>query len=407
MHKELQLLGAQLAAPLLSDGRVFGAIVLGEKACGLAYSRTERDLVSLIARSTSMAFERAQRAHQTEARGKRLDRVLSSMDAAVVCVARDRTVTLVNPAAERLLETSAGDLIGRSVQKVGSSFADVALRAMDANAPVANAQIHERAIAKNLLLNAVPMNGDGVVVVFGQRAAETVKSDDLAQSPFWEYLAGRVAQEIKNPMVAINTFAQLLPRKYDSEDFRDAYSRVVQQEIARINAVAETLFDFSREPKPALRRIRLNDTVQEALQSFERELRARSIKLAAKWDPQIDEAEADPEYLAQAVRNVVQNAIDAMPNGGTLRIETRRDGGIAAIRIGDTGPGIRDDEASKIFLPFFSTKEQGMGLGLPIARRIAQQLHGDLKMAPRDNDGGGFEFTLPALETIHANDPGR
>jgi nitrogen-specific signal transduction histidine kinase len=404
--KELQIINGQLAAPLLRDGRVFGALVLGEKASGAAYSAAERELFSLLARSTSTAFEQASQQVSALTQQSHADALLEHVDAGVVWVAADRTIVQMNPAAARMLDMKAEEVVGRSVQRLGSAFADAVLRGLGDDPAARTATIRDAASASDWDLHLAPMNGEGVLVTFYAARTQQGSTEDIAQSPFWEYLSSRVAQEIKNPMVAINTFAQLLPRKYDSEDFRDAYSRVVQREIERINGVVETLFEFARDPKLTLKVCNLNQTLEGVIQSFESEFADRAIRLETKWDPKAEEAELDPEHFAHALQNVVQNSIDAMPEGGTLYVETQKAANGTTIRIRDTGPGVKPEVAPRIFLPFYSTKEQGMGLGLPITKRIVEQHKGSVNVVDKEMGGGGFEIHLPAMEKSHADDSG-
>ena len=398
--KEMQLLNARLAAPLLRNGRVFGAIVLGEKASGANYSAEERDLLTLVARSTSTAFDRVHDLQNTSRKQDRLDRIVDGLPGAVVAVGPDRTVQLINAEAQRILKVKAADIIGRSIQKLGSSLADAAIRTLNDAQPRLQQQLHDPAVGGRLNVHVTPLGDEGVVLLFEKVLEEAVPAEEIAYSPFWEYLSERVAQEIKNPMVAINTFAQLLPRKYDSEDFRDAFSRVVQKEVSRINNVVETLFAFSRNPKLSLQRRNLNETLRDVLHSFEDALATRNIEVQTAWDPSVEDAEIDPIFFAQAVHNVVQNSIDAMPEGGTLSVATRKQQDTTEISISDTGPGVQAHDASLIFLPFYSTREKGMGLGLPLANRIMVQHHGDLQLAASEQHGTRFTLHLPALRKM-------
>jgi signal transduction histidine kinase len=103
--------------------------------------------------------------------------------------------------------------------------------------------------------------------------------------------------------------------------------------------------------------------------------------------------------LAQAVHNIVHNAIEAMQQGGTLHVASRRENGSCSVYIEDTGPGISDEAVRDIFEPFFSTKETGMGLGLTMARRIVQQHDGSIQCINDGTSGGHFRITLPASVT--------
>ncbi len=404
--KELRVLGARLAAPLLVSGRVRGALVLGEKSSGTDYTLEERDLLTALARSASTSLENSELYQSVYRQQRRLDAVLGNLRTGVVVVSPDRRVSLMNQATERILQIRGADVLGRSVQKLGSGFADVILRTMAEVKPRLRQEVHDPAIDATLGLSATPLDDGGVVVVFSRLPEEKASREDIAYSPFWEYLASRVAQEIKNPMVAINTFAQLLPKKYDTEDFRQAFSETVQQEIARINNVAETLFEFARHPRLTLKKANINDTVKGVLRSFEDELRARAIKVEAVYDPNLPDVELDPVYFSQALHNVVQNSIDAMPGGGRLHVVTRTGKDRCEVTISDSGPGIPEQDAPLIFMPFFSTKEQGMGLGLTTANRIIKQHQGELKLLSSEEGGSTFALSVPPSHTNDANHSG-
>jgi nitrogen-specific signal transduction histidine kinase len=402
IDKEMALLNAQIAAPLLRNGRIFGAILLGEKASGSGYTAEECELLTLVARCTSVAFERAQALSESFHKYHRLDAVLGHLPYGIVVVTPSRHVALINRYAEECLHIRASEVIGKSVQKLGSIFADVALRALQERRPLQNIEVDDVATRRRYRFHAMPMGGEGVVVSFEPLPTPMVSAEETTYSPFWQYLSARVAQEIKNPMVAINTFAQLLPRKYDSPDFRDAFSRVVQQEVERINRVVETLFEFSRNPQPNRSPHSLQTTIEDVLRAFDKELRERQVTLDLKLDPEVTEADIDPVFFSQALHNLVQNSLDAMPNGGRLTIETKKDGEHMLVRISDSGPGISAEDRSKIFMPFFSTKEKGMGLGLTIAQRIVESHGGRVELEPSE-EGACFTITLPRAENTQGS----
>jgi signal transduction histidine kinase/DNA-binding NarL/FixJ family response regulator len=393
--KEMHVLGARLGAPLFAGGRVIGALLIGENAAGRAYSHPERELLTVIARAASTNLENAQLYRDVSRQQTRMDALLANVSSGVALITPDRMIAMLNETGARILQVRSNDVLGRSVQKLGSGFTDVALRALNSGQPLLRQEVTDRAINATLGLSATPLGPDGVVVMFSRLPQETTDSEDIAYSPFWEYLAERVGQEIKNPMVAINTFAQLLPRKYDSEDFRTAFTDVVQKEIGRVNNVAETLFEFARHPRLVMQACDLNATVEQVLRTFQHELSAHSIDLQTELDPEQPFASLDPIYFAQALHNIVQNSIEAMDAGGTLSVRTRKENGRCEIEVSDSGPGVSEQDAENIFMPFFSTKEQGMGLGLTVATRIIQQHNGDLQLLSRPTGGGAFAMRLP------------
>ncbi len=398
--KDMHVLGARLAAPILGGGRVCGAILLGDKASGLDYSPEERDLLTIIARYASSCMEKAKHYRDVSRQQGRLDAILANISAGVVTVRPDKTISMMNESAERILQIRAQDVLGRSVQKLGSAFADAVLRSLAEGTPALRREIHDLAINARLGLSVTPIGAEGAVVIFSIIPAadggESGTGENLLASPVWEFLASRVAQEIKNPLVAINTFAQLLPRKYDSKEFREEFSDIVQKEVARINDVVEALFEFARHPRASVRPTNLNETVKGILDGFEAELKERSIKLETAYDKDATDVNLDPELFSRALKIVVRNSIDAMESGGTLSVFTRRDNGNCELVVKDTGPGVKPKDTARVFMPFFSTKERGMGLGLTMAIRIMHEHEGELKLIPQSDEGGGFSFHLPS-----------
>jgi len=393
--KELHALGGQIAVPLISKGRACGAIVLGEKTSGADYCEEEHELLGIIARCTSTCLDRGQRFRDVARQQNRLDTVLANITAGVVTIAPDRTITMINGSAERILQLHANDVLGRSVQKLGSSFADVVLRSLNEGKPRLRQRIADKSINATLGLSVTPLGPEGLVAIFSI-LPETEIDEDVSYSPIWEYLSSRVAQEIKNPMVAINTFAQLLPKKHDSAEFREEFAEVVQKEVARINQVVEALYEFASHERLKLQRCDLTENVGRILERFDETLAERTIKLETHFDGEDTPVNLDPDKFARAIESVIQNCIEAMPDGGTLEVRTRRENGRCELFIGDTGVGINEQDAPLIFTPFFSTKEKGMGLGLTMASRIVEEHEGRLELVGDAGMGGAFRINLPS-----------
>ena len=393
--KELQVLGGRVAAPLMTGGRVCGVLVAGEKTSGLDYTRDELDLVGVMARCVSSCLDKSKQYRDLSRQQSRLDAVLSNITAGVVTVRPDRTISMMNESAERLLRLRAVDVLGRSVQKLGSAFADVVLRTLADGKPRLRQEIRDTAIKKRLGLSVTPLGFEGAVVIFSAIPEGAQQSEeDVAYSRIWDYLASRLAQEIKNPMVAISTYAQLLPKKYDSEEFREEFSGIVLGEVDRINRVVEVLYEFAGHPRLSLMESDLNDSARDVLKQFEAELRDKSIKVETDF-AQDARVLLDRGQFSRALSNLIRNAVDAMETGGTLRVQTRRNNGHCDLVVGDSGPGVAAQDAGQIFQPFFSTKERGLGLGLTLAARIAEQHHATLELVQSDAAGGIFAFHFP------------
>ena len=139
------------------------------------------------------------------------------------------------------------------------------------------------------------------------------------------------------------------------------------------------------------------------MRRFEEVLESRRIKLQMELAPREIDTSLDEGAFQQALEAVVQNAIDAMPDGGELRVATTFDEAHAEVTVTDSGPGVDPKNEAEIFMPFFSTKERGMGLGLTVAHRIMNQHRGTVTLTKSADRGGSFSLSLPVSEKHHAD----
>lgn len=207
-------------------------------------------------------------------------------------------------------------------------------------------------------------------------------------------MASSIAHEIKNPLVAVKTFFDLLPGKYDDAEFRDSFSLVVKREVDRINELVTHLLDFARPKKPVFEKIHVVPLIHETLDLLSLQINDTNVKIEFNDTNSLPDVMADREQLARVIMNVVLNGIQAMHEGGEMKISTRASDGKIEVRFCDTGPGIDKEVLGKIFDPFFSTKHKGSGLGLAICRQIIRDHKGELKVESNPK-GTTFFMLLP------------
>ena len=238
-------------------------------------------------------------------------------------------------------------------------------------------------------------------------------------------MAAGMAHEIKNPLVSIRTFTQILQQKWEDPEFRQKFSSIIPHEIERINKIAESLLKFGRPMKPELSRVEVNSLLDEVLLLFESECKKNNIRVIKKM-ASLPEVTGDAGQLQQVFVNLVKNGIESMTkNGGSLVVKTdvgeisylgkmQREGKkrgeemvwgeeeklekpmpVILIEIADTGEGISEEGLKRLFDPFFTTKMTGTGMGLPITLRIIEEHHGSIKIRSVLNKGTSFILTLP------------
>jgi signal transduction histidine kinase len=226
-------------------------------------------------------------------------------------------------------------------------------------------------------------------------------------------LSAGMAHEIKNPLVSIKTFAQLLPERYQDSDFRETFSNLIGHEIDRIDSLVNQLLRFARPAKPLLRPMHVHDVLEKSLMLVGHRLYQKEIKLSRSWNADVDTIRADADQMEQVFLNFFLNAMDAMKQGGELTVTTEirsaaewataangsnghRDE-VLRVSVRDNGEGIKSEDIAHVFDPFFTTKDYGTGLGLSVVHGIIQEHGGQIEVESELAKGTAFHILLPLV----------
>jgi signal transduction histidine kinase len=213
-------------------------------------------------------------------------------------------------------------------------------------------------------------------------------------------LTAGLAHEIRNPLVAIKTFTQLLPERLDDEEFRNHFLNVTAGEVDRISSLVNELLEFARPSQPNLNREDLNQVVERMLLLIATASHKKNLQIVKEYQPSLPPVLFDKEQIKQVLFNVLLNAIDAAPENSTITVGTRlleKNGyqDQVQIMVRDNGKGIPKEDVDKIFTPFYTTKRQGSGLGLAISHQIIEEHHGTIEVESEENQGATFYINLP------------
>jgi two-component system, NtrC family, sensor histidine kinase HydH len=223
-------------------------------------------------------------------------------------------------------------------------------------------------------------------------------------------LASGMAHEIRNPLVSIGGFARRIAKLVEPNSPLRGYVEVIQEEVTRLEKLLREILDFTGENLSYYGDHELAKLIEDTLILVQRDLDANKIKVAREF-AQLPRLHCDDRQMKQVFYNLFQNAIQAMPHGGTLTIHTypveRPDGLYAAASISDTGAGIPMEVLHNIFNPFFSTKDYGTGLGLAIAQRIISRHYGQIEVNNEIGKGVTFIVTLPVAKYCLVKDVGQ
>ncbi|NOY53765.1 MAG: hypothetical protein GXP58_09120 [Deltaproteobacteria bacterium] len=220
-------------------------------------------------------------------------------------------------------------------------------------------------------------------------------------------LTAGLAHEIRNPLVSIKTYFQLLPERYDDQDFRDRFQKVASKEVDRISRLVEELLEFARPSDPKFRSVNVHALLDEVLTLVDAGARKRKIELVRDYGAVLpEEFVCDPEQIKQVLLNIARNAFDAVNGDGRVIFRTRSsrpadEKGVFIIEIEDNGVGITEEQQRRLFTPFFTTKSSGTGLGLAISRRIVEDHLGTLTLESRPKVGTKCRLQLPRNPQLH------
>ncbi len=208
-------------------------------------------------------------------------------------------------------------------------------------------------------------------------------------------LATGLAHEIRNPLAGIAGVIEIVGRDLPTTSPARAVVKDVRQEIARINRIVTDLLETARPHPPQIRRSNLNTTVEHAVMLARQQVISKPIKIELQKAPHLPEVEHDSDQIHQVLLNLLLNAVQSMDSAGKVCVEIDTRGGDAIVTVSDTGRGISPEVLSNIFRPFYTTKGNGTGLGLSLARRIVEDHHGRIEVSSVVGSGSKFTVVLP------------
>jgi len=280
--------------------------------------------------------------------------------------------------------------ITRPVEELANGARDVASGRWDTHIDVQGKdEIGELAAAFNHMTNTL--------------AAQKEKLVQTERVAAWRELARRLAHELRNPLFPMQITLENLQRARNlgPSQFNEVFAEgtaTLKAELANLNSIVGRFSDFSKMPAPQFTRVNVNETLRNAVRLFEPQFNAvgkPAITTEYFLTESLPEIDADPDLLHRAFQNLVLNALDAMPAGGTLTLRTSDRDDTVRIEVSDTGKGLTPEECSRLFTPYYTTKQLGTGLGLAIVQSVISDHHGTISVSSEEGRGATFRIDLP------------
>jgi PAS domain S-box-containing protein len=410
--QSLRAWGAEVAVPV-RDGRLMAVILAGPKLSGDSFFADELDLLETLASELAIGLKNAQLYHEIVSIKEYNERLLGRMDSGVIAAREDGVVTTLNPAAERILGIEAARVLGRRLDVLDPAIRGV-LRASLIDQVEAETEVtisHPEGRVLPLIVHTSALHDhkgevSGAIAVLNDHSRLKALEEDKRRADRLSALgamATGIAHEIRNPLVAIKTFAELLPERADDQEFRSTFAKVAVKEIHRIEQLLARLRALAVPTAFPLRPLDLQVPLAETLDLLRGEADRRRVRSIVEIEHDLPAVLGELDQLKQLFLNLFLNGLEAMTAGGTLTVTVRADRerpdrGVVTARVTDTGPGIPREDLARVFEPFFTTKSSGTGLGLAISRSIADAHRAALWAEPGPAGiGTTFVIQFPAL----------
>jgi len=435
LEKTLASMDADSCIPVLQEKDLFGIILLGRKIDKKVFTQEDIQMFLAFSGQLAMAANNARLYSGLEEAKTYRDNILQSLKCGVIAVDINEEVTLINNEAKRILgleSTSSSGAILNTLDKATYKLLKYTLKSnRDYNDIETFIERDNKKVPCGVTITQLKTEAGeklGALMILTDLTelkllqAEKQHADRLAHLGV---LASNIAHEIKNPLVAINTYFQLLPHKKNDEEFQSNFREIALKEIGRINRIIEDMLNLAKPSQPVLRCIDPHCVIMDTINLLKNNAVEKGVEITTMLEAKRYQLIADEDNIKQVLINIMQNSLDALPRNGCIHVSTRiidnlsefrrmakeRPGSIFfsfaspllgdlnkqyfVIKVSDNGAGIPTEKVGHIFEPFFTNKDKGTGLGLAIVYRIMKDHEGCLYVESREGAGTDFYISLP------------
>ena len=452
VEREFDVLGTEVAVPMFDDDQLAGVLTFSGKITGEPVTSEELELVYDLMTQLAQALRNLHLRDKIAGQQRFMTEVLAHVQSGVVVVGEGNRILCVNDQARMLLELSGETLVGQLATRLPSRVADVVFEALQTGRELRGREvvlprnnrplnISATRFAVSARLAGTESGADSFVALamiedLTQVKLQQAQARALADREFFTRLSARLSHELKNSLVSIKIFAQLLPERYTEKEFREQFSTVVTNEVNRVDGLVNNLTFFSHPLALVHEELVLSDVIDVCVanvaQESTRKKWAQVVTVGEKttepppgvpvvtvkktFAHKLARLEGDKIRLQQAWEHVLRNALQSMPAGGRLAISTADAqpsdypdgklpaGGAVRIEFQDTGEGIALEDLKRVMDPFVTTRTIGVGLGLTIVKKIVERHGGRLEIDSLLGRGTTVTMVLPVKAQPHTED---
>ncbi len=447
--REFDALGTDVAVPIFDEDQLWGVLTFSGKITGEPLTSPELELVYYLMAQLAQAIRNLRLRERVASQQRFVNEVLAHVQTGVVVVGQNNHILTVNQRACELLDLDEKAVVGQDIQRLPSRVADVVFEALQTGR-----EIHQREVmlpprhrplgisatrfamaAGSGVAGGGELIGVALIEDLTQLRVQQARTRELADKEFFTRLAARLSHELKNSLVSIKIFAQLLPERHDEKEFREQFSTTVTNEVNRVDVLVNNLTFFAHPLLLVCEDVVLSDVIDTCLknvtQEFGRKQVAHVIGVGEKapepptapvvtmkknFAHKFARLEGDRIRLLQAFEHILRNAVQSMPKGGRLTVSTADAqpadfpdgklpvGGGVRMDWQDTGEGIALEDLKRVTEPFVTTRNVGVGLGLTIVKKIVERHGGRLEIDSLLGRGTTVTMVLPLKAQPHPDD---
>jgi two-component system, NtrC family, sensor kinase len=413
-----------ISVPLIAGERVLGVLNAAKVRTGPIFTEDDQELLVLLAAQAAIAIENARLYTAVSHSEERYRALLQhATDAVLLMDAAGHTILDTNLALERLSGYRRDELLQLDPRHLLADLHEWPPQAHNGDGPEIETALHtrwEQAAPVAISISAVPYEGQRLLLVIARDISERQRiAKQLLQAEKLAAigrLSASMAHEINNPLQAINTSVHLMLTRPLPEEKRLRYLEMTRDEVTRLIDIVRRMLDFYRPSREGMRPTDMNDLLETVLTLVEGQLQSSKVEVVRSWQNQLPMVYAISNHIKQVCFSLVFNALEAMPDGGTLHIRTfvaeegeldkagyvsvsglgqQVSGPAVVVEFTDNGVGMAPEELPKIFEPFYTTRIKGTGLGLAVSYSIIEQHHGELAVRSEVGVGTTFRIKLP------------
>ncbi len=412
--RTLKLLQSVLAVPLLSYGELVAILVVGQPVVGETYGRRETETLFDLATHLATAIRDIALHNQLEREKEFTERILEHMSSGVITIGRDQRVGTMNRRAEEILALSATSVVNEDLRALPSPLGDMLYDTLRSGRSVARTEIQLALRGLWLEISTYPVRGTdlaplGAVLVFEDLTARKELASQKRQAEQTQLLTrvvARIADEIKNPLVSINTFMELIGERYDDPDFRKHFSSVVRRDVRRLVEVFEKLAALVTEGELNFTTVDVHTVVDDVVTAIELadEAPGKPLQLDVTRDPQPQLVKVDAVQLRRALSYLVWYLMhNSPPSQARVSVSVGRHaerevGESVRIQIASRTASVPPDELHRIFDPVQMVQQSLIDVGPAVSQRLVEAVGGRLEVRHGRNELA-FLVSLPLAES--------